>query len=237
MATRRGAKLPPNTSLLDFSTPAKILEKLGSDAAVRREYSRQRSIIRKRVERMAAQGETSSQFYKTFGDLATALPTAKGLSTQEMLMRMTASARAIGGGYQSTLTQVKAARQETASRLADQARQVGDVETANALERGLTPSQMEKMGKLWGILRATMGKRFSRAIGSGDINLMIAETVIEGKRSVLSMAATLINDLGGGTAELEGAMERYTQTGKERVAWTRSHRKGAGSSSGKKGKK
>lgn len=220
---RRSAKLPQGLTPYDFRTPSSIMSALGTEAAVRAEYSRQRSIIRKRVERMAAAGETSNQFYKRFGNLAQAMPTAKGLSTKEMMSRMAASSRAIGGGYQSTMTAVKQSRKETMERLREQAEEEGDDLTADYLSKPLTPKQAEKVNKLWGIIRAVMGKSLGKSIGSGDMEKQIIQMVVAGGQSVLSMAAAVMSHYDADIAELETLKNRFTQTGKTRVAWSKAH--------------
>lgn len=220
---RRGAKLPQGLTPYDFRTPSSIMSALGSDKAVREEYSRQRSIIRKRVERMAAAGETSNQFYKRFGNLAQAMPSAKGLSTKEMMTRLAASSRAIGGGYQSTMTAVKQARKETQERIRQQAEEEGDDETAEFFSKPLTPKQTEKANRIWGIVRAVMGKSLGKSIGSDGMEKQIYQTVVEGGQSVLSMAAAVMSHYDADIAELETLKERFTQTGKTRVAWSKAH--------------
>lgn len=227
-ARRQQSRLPQGSTLADFSSPARILAALGNESAIRAEYSRQRSIIRKRVERMAAAGETSNPFYRRFGNLGEALPTAKGMSTQEMMRRMAASARAVSGAYTSTLKGVKEQRREQSRRLAEKARAAGDDETAQYFESGkLTPKQEEKINKIWGVVRAMMGRSIPRGLGSGETESIIVETVIQGgKRSVLSMATEVLTRLDADVDQLEGAKERFTQTGKTRVSWSRSHGRG-----------
>lgn len=227
MARRTGARLPEGTTVVDFRSPASILEALGSDAAIRKEYSRQRSIIRKRIERMAQAGETANQFYQRFGDLKRALPTAKGMSTQEMAQRMAAMARAIGGGYQSTLTEVKEARKSAMERVRQEAEEAGDDMTASFLSKELTPKQAEKVGRVWNIIRGVMGKSIGKVIGSSGIDVKIHETVIDGRgQSVLSMAAQVLSDYDADISTLETLRDRFTQTGKTRVAWAKAHRRG-----------
>ena len=226
MARRSGAKLPKGTTVVDFRSEAAILAKLGSEAKLRAEYSRQRSIIRKRIERMKEAGETTNQFYQRFGDLKRALPTAKGLSTSEMAKRMAATARAIGGGYQATLTEVKTSRKAAMERVRREAEDVGDLETADFLSKELTPKQAEKVGKVWAIVRAVMGKSIGKTLGSGDTDVKIHQVVIEGGQSVLGMASQVLTDFDADIATLETIKERFTQTGKTRVAWAKAHRRG-----------
>ena len=227
-ARRQQSRLPQGTTLADFSSPARILAALGNESAIRAEYSRQRSIIRKRVERMAAAGETANQFYQRFGNLGEALPTAKGMSTQQMMLRMAASARAISGSYTSTLGEVKENRREQSKRMAERAREAGDEETAAFFEKGgLSPRQEEKVNKVWGIVRAMMGSAIARGIGSGETENAIVSTVIQGGgRSVLSMATQVMTILNADLDQLEGAGKRFTQTGKTRVAWSKAHGRG-----------
>ena len=224
MPRQRGARLPEGMTILDFRSPSAIESKLTTDAAIRAEYSRQRSIIRKRVERMKAAGETSNAFYRRFGDLEKAMPTAKGLSTKEMEMRMAASARAIGGGYQSTLEQIKAARKASMERVRDEAKAAGDTATADFLDKPLTPKQAEKVNRIWGIVKAILGRSLGKSIGSGETDVKIHQLVLEGGRSVLSMAAQVLSDYDADVQQLETLRERFTTTGKTRVSWDRAHR-------------
>lgn len=226
MAARTGAKLPQGTSIVDFRSPAAILNALGSEKAIRAEYSRQRSIIRKRIERMEKAGETTNTFYQRFGDMKRAIPTAKGLSTEEMKQRLAAMARAIGGGYQSTLTEVKAARKAAMERVRQEAEDAGDAATADFLGKELTPKQAEKVGRVWNIVRGVMGRSLGKLIGSGDMDVKITRVVMEGKQSVLSMAAQVLSDYDADIATLEILRERFTQTGKTRVAWSKAHGRG-----------
>ena len=226
MAARTGAKLPQGTSIVDFRSPAAILAALGSEKVIRAEYSRQRSIIRKRIERMEKAGETTNTFYQRFGDMKRAIPTAKGLSTEEMSQRLAAMARAIGGGYQSTLTDVKAARKTAMERVRQEAEEAGDDITADFLGKELTPKQAEKVGRVWNIVRGVMGRSLGKLIGSGDMDVKIHRIVMGGKQSVLSMAAQVLSDYDADIATLETLQERFTQTGKTRVAWAKAHGRG-----------
>ena len=250
MARRSGAKLATGTSVVDYRSPASIVSTFAKqlipgvdsqtilqhlrqnpadqkrvDTAIRAEYSRQRSILRKRVERMEAAGETANQFFSRFGDIKKSMPTAKGLSTQEMMQRMAAMSRAIGGGYQATLTEVKASRKSAMERVRQEAEDAGDDVTADFLSKELTPKQAEKVNRVWAIVRAVMGKSLGKAIGSGGLDVKIHETVIEGGQSVLAMGAQVLSDYDADIADLETIKERFTQTGKTRVAWAKAHRK------------
>ena len=176
---------------------------------------------------MAAAGETANPFYQRFGNLGESLPTAKGMSTGEMMRRMAASARAISGSYRSTLEGVKEQRREQSRRLAERAREAGDDETADFFESGsLSPKQEEKVNRVWGIVKAMMGKSIGKALGSDETEAMIVDVVRKGKRTVLSMAAEVISRLDDDVTKLEGAKERFTQTGKTRVSWSKAHGRG-----------
>lgn len=228
MARRQASRLLPGTTLADYSSPARIRSALGTESAIRAEYSRQRSIIRKRVERLAKAGETSNAFYQRFGNLAEALPTAKGMSTKDMMQRMAASARALSGAYTSTLKGILQQRKEMSERIAKQARERGDIQTADFLESGkLTGRQEMKIKRVWKIVRAVAGKSIGYALGSGDIDDQIAEAVTGGgsKQSALSIASQILTAMDADTQDLERAKKQFTKEGKVRVAWTREQRK------------
>lgn len=134
MAQLRKAHLPAGMTLLDFSSRKAIRSAFGGDMrAMRAEYSRERSIIRKRIERMAEAGETSNAFYSYYKNMEKVLPSARGLSDETIMDLMMKSAHGIGGGYKSTISELKDERLENIATLAKQAAGAGDREFARSL--------------------------------------------------------------------------------------------------------
>ena len=68
-----------------------------------------------------------------------------------------------------------------------------------------------------------MGKSLGKSMGSGDVEKQIYKMVVQGGQSVLSMAAAVMSHYDADIAELETLKERFTQTGKTRVAWSKAH--------------
>lgn len=238
MARRsNAARLPEGTTLLDFATPGAIMRAFeGDERRIRAEYSRQRSIVRKRVERMAAAGETENFVFRKYGDLRSALPTADKLSTRQMLDILTSTASTIGGGYQSTLRDIKQRRQRLRKTIEEQqkgeakakTRRKGKATAEDEEDEGdggkLTDAQLRKIQKLMGMTQFVLGK----ARDSGELLEMVTDTVRRGgsKRNLLSMAAEILNAYGAAEPEdLEGLKSRFTAKGTTRVAWSKAHGK------------
>lgn len=221
---RRKSLLKEGTIPSDYRSHRSQLETLGSEAAIRSEYSRLRSIIRKRVERMQEAGETTNRFFSRFGDMDRAIPTAKGLETSEMSMRLSAMAQALGGGYTGTVREIREERKAAMERMAAEAEDAGDDETADFL-RSNTPTakQWDKIHAVMGIVFGTVG----RSVGSKEVEVAAAKLVLgKQKKSALQMAAEVARDLGfDETGTLSEMKERYRQDGKQRVAWTRAHQR------------
>lgn len=226
MARRNtGARLPEGTFLTDFASSERVRAALGSDAAIQAEYSRQRSIIRKRVERLAAAGETYNRLYKTFGNLEQALPTVKNLTTEQMAKLLGATSRAIAGGYQNTLRAIRESRRSTSNALRKQAEAEGDIALAEALARDPTPAQMEKIYRLMGMVERTLGKKMV------DTNELLEDATkivmsSRSKTSLLTMASQLMANQGFDELEdLAALKDRFTARGTVRVSWSRAHGK------------
>lgn len=92
MARRTAARLAPGTTIIDYASPTRILKAFGNDMkAIRAEASRERSIIRKRLERMKKAGETQNRFYQHYysGNYASRSQTKKqSVSTSDILNAM-----------------------------------------------------------------------------------------------------------------------------------------------------
>ena len=240
MARRsNAARLPEGTTLLDFASPGAIMRAFeGDERRIRAEYSRQRSIVRKRIERMAAAGETENFVYRKYGDLKSALPTADRLSTRQMLDILTSTASTIGGGYQSTLRDIKKRRQRLRKTIEEQ-EQKGEAKAKTRTKaKGttedegedegdggkLSDAQLRRIQKLMGMTQFVLGK----ARDSGELLEMVTDTVRQGggKRNLLSMAAEILNAYGAAEPEdLEGLKSRFTAQGTMRVSWAKAHGK------------
>lgn len=226
MATsRRGATLAPGTTLPDYSSQERIKRAFNDDmAAIRREYSRQRSIIRKRVERLEVAGEIYNPYYKKYSNLKEVLPSARSLSDQELMQAMARSAYGIGAGMQSTVSEVRAARKEQIEGLKAEAKYYGDDDLAEELEKGVTPKQLEQANKIMGMVQKVVG----RVDDSDTLRQAAIRVVLSGdrKESLLTKAAHVINDLGLG-ADSQDALadlkQIYTMRGTVRVSYKRSH--------------
>ena len=214
----------------DYRSLASQIRTLGSEHDVREEYSRLRSIIRKRVERMASAGETENTFYRKFGDLGHALPSARGLSTQELSMRLSVAAHALGGGFSGTVREIKESRRAAMERLAQQAEDEGDDETAEFFRdpANINPKKWAKFQKVMGLVFSVVGK----SVGSGDVEQAAAKIVLGEtgkKKSVLQMAAEVTSDLGLDPDTemnlLEFMKKRYREDGQERVSWKKAHKR------------
>lgn len=231
MAKRQGATLARGTTFLDYASPARILAAFENDMRkIRAEYSRQRSIIRKRVERMEKAGEIYNPYYERFGrNRELSLPTVKTLSDADLLLMLSSTARGIAGGYQATVSEIRESRADTLGALKAQAEAAGDEDLAEALAKGLSAKQLAQVGRIMGMIKRVVGK-------TEDSNTVreTAMRVVLGKRkgeSLLGMAARTMDLLGvgedeeGNTGNLEALKERYTQKGTVRVSWKKAHSK------------
>ncbi len=229
MAQRRGARLEIGT-LTDYASPSRILKLFGGDmAAIRTEYSRQRSIIRKRVERMAKAGETHNITFSKFGNVREQLPTVKSLTDAQVLEMLSATAGQLGGGYKtSTLSQIKQSRLDWQRAAKAEAEDMGDTATAEALSKPLTSSQWEKVNRLMGMIRNVTGN----SVGSDYVKQEAIKQVVGGrsKESLLTKAARILDALGidedsSGNDALERVKSQFTARGTTRVSWAKAHQK------------
>lgn len=226
MARRNtGARLPDGTFVTDFSSVEKVMETLKTPAAVSKEYSRQRSIIRKRVERLGAAGEVYNRLYETFGNVAESMPDARSLTTEQQAKLLGAMSRAIAGGYQNTLREIRKSRREVLGAVRAQAEKAKDKELADFLSKEPTPAQMSRIYAVADMVRKTIG---AKTVGSGELFEKITEMVMvsTSKESLLTMAAQIIANSGMATVEnLSNLKARFTKRGTERVAWKKAHKK------------
>ena len=220
---RGKSHLAPDTTIMDYVSPARIREAFGSEAAIRAEYSRQRSIIRKRIERMQQAGETSNWVYNQFGNLTESMPTARDLSTDDMMKIMSASARVLSGGYNATMREIRASRQSAQEALAAQAEENGDDETADYLRNKMTNAQWRRITQIVGMLQGIMGKK---AQDSNELFFAATDVVMNnrGERSLLTLVSTTISEFAL-DADINEVAEKFTSKGRVRMSWKKAHSK------------
>ncbi len=219
---RGKSRLAPGLTITDYSTPARIRESFGSEKAIRQEYTRQRDIMRKRVGRLESAGERDNWVYSVFGDFKSAMPEAKTLSTDEMMHILAVSSRVLSGAYQSTLREIKASREEQIEAMRAEAEAEGDEETAEALAKGLSSAQFARLNRVTGMIERIVG----RNIDTKEVRRNIVNTIVQAgsKRSLLSIAAQVINDLDIGNEDsISQLSSRFTAKGTTRVSWAKAH--------------
>ena len=236
MARRsNAARLPEGMTLLDFASPAAIMRAFqGDEKRIRAEYSRQRSIVRKRVERMKAAGETDNFVFRKYGDLKQALPTAKQLTTRQMMEILTNTGSTIAGGYQSTLSDIRQRRrklkktiEEAQQQQREKAKGKKGVSAAAGEDGGdegeaLTDAQVKKVQQLMGMTQFVLGKA-----QDSDTILEEATKIVKrgGKqRNLLTMAAEILTRFDADVEDLEGLRSRFTAKGTTRVSWAKAHK-------------
>lgn len=233
MARRsNAAKLPEGMTLLDFASPAAIMRAFeGDEKRIRAEYSRQRSIVRKRVERMKAAGETDNFVYRKYGDIKNDLPTADQLTTRQMMEILTNTGSTIAGGYQSTLSDIRQRRRRLKKTI-EEAQERGKAKGkkgASAADEGagdegeaLTDAQVKKIQQLMGMTQFVLGKA-----QDSDTILEEATKIVKrgGKqRNLLTMAAEILTRFDADVEDLEGLRSRFTAKGTTRVSWAKAHK-------------
>lgn len=225
MARRNtGARLPEGTFLTDYSSPERVRKTLGSDSAIQAEYSRQRSIIRKRIERMAAAGEVYNRLFKTFGNLAEDLPVVKNLTTEQMAKLLGATSRALAGGYQNTLKAIRAARKEAVSVMRQRAEEEDDTELAAALSKEPSPAQMARIHTIMGMVQRTLGRKM---VDSNELLEDATKMVMtsKSKTSLLTLASQVMAAQGyDDMDDLMAMKDRFTARGTTRVSWAKAHK-------------
>ena len=218
---QRAARLPEGMTVIEFASPARIMAAFeGNEQAIRAEYSRQRSIIRKRIERMKAAKETYNATYAKFGDLKSALPSARGMSTMEMMKRMSGMASNIAGTFESTLSQIKQSRADVEANLIAGARSAGDTKFAEALEAGgLTPIKYERMKRVMGMIRAVMPDAYPETAWD-TVQSEVAKT--SNKKSLIDIAGNVLRKLGF-EADTVTIGNKYTAQGKLNTVYRSEH--------------
>lgn len=227
MAQRKYAGLTKGT-LIDYASPSRIMDLYGGDMkAIRADASRLRSIVRKRAERMEAAGETSNITYQKFGKEG--IPAINTLTDQQVLDLEGELARQIGAGFKTaTLSGIQESNKDWQEAMKDQAETMGDEDLAEALQKPLTPKQIDNLKRMMGMIQKVVGKQ-----QTSDTVLQAAlKQILKGgkKESLLTKAARALDELGidetpeGGDA-LEAIKSQYTAKGTNRVSWQRAHGK------------
>ena len=212
---------------IDYASPARILKAFGNDMAeIRKEYSRQRSIIRKRVERMAEAGMTRNATFERFGDVKTQLPTVKSLSDRQLLEMLSSTAHEIGAGYQtSTVSGIRASRQARVNRLKAEADQEDDEETEDYLDRPITDRQWDRINRTLGMIQRVMGYYNE---GSSELVMKYVLEKGKSKRSLVDIAMDVMKEIGVDMEEMDmksTLSEKYTREGKVKASFKKAHQK------------
>ena len=216
---RSKSKLPEGLTQLDYSSMRRIKVAFGSEQAIRTEYSRMRDIIQKRIGRLEAADETHNIFYNVFGKKP--LPTARGTSTRDLMLKMASMARALSGAYASDLSSIRAGRKHAKEQLAKQAEKAGDLQSAREFKE-LTDIQYEKIKIMMGILENVLGRgSFYQAAAEEAVYAAFDNRTK--KDSVRSLAIKALRSLGISTKEKREAVHsinfRWTSKGKTKVNW------------------
>lgn len=231
MAKRTGARLAEGTTLIDYASHSRIMKAFNNDMrAIRAEASRERSIIRKRIERMEKAGETYNKFYEKYGQNKEAmLPNLKNLSDAEVLEFLGMYAQGLGGGYQSTVTDIRKSREEVVESLRLEAEESGDEEFAFALAKPPTAKQMADVGRLMGMIQKVVGK----LVDSGTTYQLAMKMILgrDKKESLLSKASRMMQTLGldededGNVSRLEELKKTFKANGQYRASYLKSRGK------------
>lgn len=228
MATRKSATLAEGTTLYDYSSANRIKSAFGGNMSdIRAEYSRQRSIIRKRLDRMEKAGETYNKFYNLYKDRERMIPSLKGLTDAQVMKALSMTAQAIGGGYVSTVSEIREHRDELRKRMYEEAEEFGDEELMEFLKKPITPRQYGQIGRIMGMIRTAVGQY----VGSDDVYQEAMKVVLsdDGKTSLLTLANRVLENMMGAEnvdTEMKNAMkERYTARGTTRVSYKKAHGK------------
>lgn len=231
MAQRRGAKLEKGT-LVDYASASRIMKLFEGDMkAIRAEYSRQRSIIRKRVERMAAAGETHNITFGKFGNVRNQLPTVRSLTDAQVLEMLQATAGQIASGYRTaTLSGIKMSRIDWQKQAAHDAKAAGDTETAEKLTaRDLSAAQWDRIGRLMGMVTKVTA---NLSVGSDEVYTSVIQEVVGGgyEPNLFKTAQTIFDILDiqedkDDKLAMESVKEKYTAKGTVRVSWKKARQK------------
>lgn len=216
---RSKSALKEGMTQMDFSSMKRIRAAFDNDEkAIRAEYGRMKDIINKRVDRLAAAGETRNNFYRIFG--RNPLPSAREMSTKEIMLKMAPMARALSGSYASSLREIKSSRQEAKERLAQSARKAGDEEAAEELE-DLSDADYEKIKIIMGMLDNVVRKNLT----SKETEDAAYAALRKRKKgdSIKDMAKQALNELDLTPKQKREALHsidfRWTEKGRTKVNW------------------
>ena len=182
---------------------------------------------------MKAAGETDNFIFRKYGDLKQALPTAKQLTTRQMMEILTNTGSTIAGGYQSTLSDIRQRRRKLKKTIEEAQKQQrekskGKKGAAAVDEDGgdegeaLTDAQVKKVQQLMGMTQFALGKA-----QDSDTILEEATKIVKrgGKqRNLLTMAAEILSRFDADVEDLEGLRSRFTAKGTTRVSWAKAHK-------------
>lgn len=222
-------KLNPTKSLVDYASQDRILKAYDNNMkAIREDASRYRNIIRKRLDRMEAAGETTNPYYNYYKDRETKLGTVRGMSDEEVMRILPTWAAGVSGAYQDTLTAVKQARADLVESWRLYAEEEGDEDLADLLSNP-TPEQMAAIGKLMGMITYAVGVK-GKLLDSATVYQEAMKAVLGNKKgSLLTKAANIINNMGLDDSEdasgLSKMKEKYSWQGGVKVSYQKSHKK------------
>lgn len=219
---RTKSSLREGLTELDFSSQTRIRAALGDEKAIRAEYSRMRSIIRKRINELEKANVKRNWLYRTFGDMQKQLPTARGMSTRDMMKRMAPMARALSGSYKQTnLRDIRRTEAKTIKTIADQAKTAGQV--ADAKDIGTwTDAEFEKFKILMGMIENVVGRQLSYDKGITAAVSAALQNRQPGQ-SLRDMAKKAVDLMGMSRRAKQNAKHslefRWTAKGKTKVSW------------------
>lgn len=229
------ARLKVGTTLADYSSPARVMKAFGGDMKeIRAEYSRLRSILRKRLDRLEAAKEIHNAFYIQYRDRDAMLPSLKNLSDRDVLIAIQSVAHGIGVGYQFTVNEIRKSRESRIETLHAEAEKAGDKEFAELLDKTPTPRQLGQIGRMMNMIKKVIGPLDYSRSGDQKAYQYAMKVYLQNKdTSLLTLSAQVINDLGLVPKEVKKeefdplAMmkEQFTSTGTTRVSWAKAHGK------------
>ena len=230
MERKNRNRLNPTKSLIDYANPTRILKAYDNDIkAIREDYSRYRSIIRKRLDRMEQAGETYNPYYNYYKDRDESLPSARGLSDTKLMKRMASLAAGVSGAYQDTVSEIRASRADALTAWKGVAEAENDEELASYLDE-ITPEQLAEIGRIMGMITFAVGVK-GKLLDSSGVYQEAMKAVLNQKntKSLLSKAANIINDMGlddsDDTSALEKMKTKYNWHGEVKVSYKKAHQK------------
>ena len=230
MAKRTGARLAEGTTITDYANQTRILKAFDNDMrAIRAEYSRQRSIIRKRLDRLEKAGEVYNKFYQYYGkDRNVQIPSLRGLSDSDVLDMLSRTAGGIGRGFQTTVKEVREGRETVFENLRKEAETSGDIEFADFIKDGLTAEQYSRVGYVMRMINKVIGR-----LNSSDEAYQKAMKYVvnssDPKESLLRKASRIVSEMGlDSELELDALQDlkkMFKNNGQYRASYLKSRRK------------